>query len=100
MGIRKFFSDMASRDNYDEVMEYLAVTETQHAPRFEFDNAPDELRELIALAETPRSAERSKWLNDYAEKCWAVPDGEAEVILAAEHLNAIRYVNRYMRSAN
>ena len=68
MGIRSFFSNMVSRDNYDEVMDYLAVTETQHAPRFEFDNAPDELRELIAVAQTPRSPQRSKWLNEYATK--------------------------------
>ena len=76
MGVRKFISNMIARDNYDEVMEYLAVTETQHAPMFEFDNAPEQLRELIAVAETPRSPERSQWLNDYADKSWALPDGE------------------------
>ena len=100
MGIKSIFSDMASRDNYDEVMEYLAVAETQHAPRFEFDDAPEQLRELIAVAETPRGPERSAWLNDYAAKSWQVPDGEAEVLLAEDHLNAIRYVNRYLRKAN
>jgi lipopolysaccharide/colanic/teichoic acid biosynthesis glycosyltransferase len=81
-------------------MEYLAVAETQHAPRFDFDNAPEQLRELIEVAETPRGPERSKWLNDYAEKSWAVPDGEAEVLFAQDHLNAIRHLNRYLRSAN
>ena len=81
-------------------MEYLSVTETQHAPRFEFDDAPDALRELITVAETPRGPERSQWLNDYAEKSWEVPDGEAEVLLAKDHLNAIRYLNRYLRQAN
>ena len=100
MGARTFFNDMIARDNYDEVMEYLAVTETQHAPRFEFDDAPAQLRELIEVAKTPRCPERSKWLNDYAEKSWQVPDGEAEVLLAKDHLNAIRYLNRYLRSAN
>ena len=85
MGLRSFFSDMIARDNYDEVMEYLAVTETQHAPRFEFDHAPEQLRELIKVAETPRGPERSQWLNDFAEKTWEVPDGEAEVLLAKEH---------------
>ena len=100
MSIRSFLSRIIARDNYDEVMEYLAVTETQHAPRFEFDDAPDQLRELIEVAETPRGPERSKWLNDYAEKSWSVPDGEAEVLLAEDHLNAIRYLNRYLRSAN
>ena len=48
MGIKAYFDDLASRDNYDEVMEYLAVAETKHAPRFEFDDAPEQLRELIA----------------------------------------------------
>ena len=100
MGLKSYFNTWASRDNYDEVMEYLAVSEPQHAPRFEFDHAPEQLRELIAVAETPRSPERSAWLNDYAEKSWAVPDGEAEVLLAVDHLNTIRYVNRYLRKAN
>ncbi len=100
MGIRSFISKMIARDNYDEVMEYLAVTETQHAPRFEFDDAPEQLREMIAVAETPRCPERSKWLNDFAEKSWALPDGEVEVLLSKDHLNAIRYLNRYLREAN
>ena len=100
MGLRARLSAMASRDNYDEVMEYLAVTETRHAPRFEFDDAPGELRELIEVAETPRSPERSKWLNDFTHKSWSVPDGEAEVLLAEDHLNAIRYLNRYLRKVN
>jgi len=100
MGIKNVFNDLASRDNYDEVMEYLTVAETQHAPRFEFDDAPEQLRELIAVAETPRGPERSAWLNDYAEKSWQVPDGEAEVLLAKDHLNAIRYVIGYLRMAN
>ena len=100
MGLRSFFSNMIARDNYDEVMEYLAVKETQHAPRFEFDQAPEQLRELIAVAETPRSPERSKWLNDFAEKTWAVPDGEATVLFSKGHLNAIRFLNQYLREAN
>lgn len=100
MGIRTFFSSLASRDNYDEVVKYLAVTETQHAPMFEFDRAPSELKELIEVAETPRGPERSKWLNDFAEKTWAVPDGEAKVLLSKEHLNAVRHLNQYLRKAN
>lgn len=100
MGLRKRFSDWASRDNYEEVMEYLAAYETRHAPRFEFTDAPPILRELIEVAETPRGLERSKWLNEFAEKSWKVPDGEAEVLLAKDHLNAVRHLNRYLRSAN
>ena len=100
MGMKSFFNEMVARDNYAEVMEYLAVEETQHAPRFEFEDAPEQLKELIAVAETPRSPERSQWLNDYAAQSWSVSDGEAEVLLAEDHLNAIRYVNRYFRSAN
>ena len=100
MGIRSFFNKMIARDNYDEVMEYLAVEETQHAPRFKFDEAPEQLRELISVAETDRGEERSKWLNDYAKNSWSVPDGEAEVLFAEEHLNAFRNLNQYLRSAN
>lgn len=100
MGIRKYFSDLISRDNYEEVMEYLAAYEPRHAPRFEFDDAPEQLHELIEVAKTPRGPERSRWLNEYAEKSWAVPDGEAEVLLAVDHLNAIRHLNRYLCKAN
>ena len=100
MGLRSFFSDMIARDNYDEVMEYLAVTETQHAPMFEFDHAPEQLRELIEIAQTPRGPERSQWLNDFADKAGALPDGEAEVLLAKDHLNAVRHLNSFLRSAN
>ena len=100
MGNWRIFGNLASRDNYDEVMEYLAVTETRHAPRFEFDNAPAELRELIQVAEQERGPERSKWLNEYSAKSWAVPDGEAEVLLAQDHLNAVRHLNQFLREAN
>ena len=100
MGLRANLSNLASRDNYEEVMKYLAAYETRHAPRFEFKDAPDELCELIEMAETPRGPERSKWLNEYAEKSWSVPDGEAEIILAKDHLNAVRFLNSYLRSAN
>ena len=81
-------------------MEYLSRTEPQHAPKFDLVNAPLELQELIRMAYMPRGEERSKWLNDFAAKTWAVPDGEAELLLAEDHLNAIRYVNRYLRKAN
>ena len=100
MGLRKYISDMIACDNYEEVMEYLTSYEPRHAPKFDFDEAPEQLRELIEVAETPRGPERSKWLNEYAEKTWSVPNGEAEVLLAEEHLNAIRHLNRYLRDAN
>ena len=100
MGLRERMSKWTSRDNYDEVMEYLSSYETKHAPLFDFEHAPVELRELIAYAFQPRSEERSKWLNDFSANTWSVPDGEAKVLLAEDHLNAIRYVNRYMREAN
>ena len=100
MGIRSFINEITSHDNYEEVMEYLAVSETQHAPRFDFDDAPEELREVIEVGKRPRGPERSKWLNDFAAKTWQVPDGEANVLFAEDHLNAIRYLNRYLRKAN
>ena len=100
MGLRERLSIWASRDNYDEVMEYLSVDETKHAPVFDYEHAPDELRDLISHAFLPRSEERSKWLNEFSADSWSVPDGEAKVLLAENHLNAIRYVNRYMRKAN
>ena len=51
MGRRSIFKSLSSRDNYDEVMQYLAVMETRHAPRFDFEDAPPELRELMEMAE-------------------------------------------------
>ena len=94
--IRKWMS----RDNYEEVMEYLSLDEPKHAPVFDFEHAPDELVDLIAHCLEPRGEERSKWLNDYAAQTWSIPDGEAKVLFAEDHLNAIRYVNRYLRRAN
>ena len=100
MSIMSFYRNMISRDSYDEVMEYLKVVEPQYAPKFDLDSAPAELKELVEVAKTPRSPERSKWLSDFAEKSWSVADGEAEILLNKEHLNAIRYLNRYLRKAN
>ena len=100
MSIRSFYRNIISRDSYDEVIEYLKVAETQYSPKFDFDSAPEELKELIEMAKTPRSPERAKWLSDFAKKTWSVADGEAEVLLNEDHLNAIRYLNRYMRKAN
>ena len=94
------FKSLTYRENYEAAMEYLSMTEPQHAPKFDLVNAPLELQELIRVAYMPRGEERSKWLNDYAAKTWAVPDGEAEILLAEDHLNAIRYVNRYLRKSN
>lgn len=88
------------REDYAEAMEYLANRETKHAPKFDLVNAPIELQELIGKAYMPRGEERSKWLNDFVERCWSVPDGEAELLLGEDHLNGIRYVNRYLRKAN
>ena len=34
----------------------------------------------LGIREGARSAERSQWLNDYADKSWALPDGESEVL--------------------
>lgn len=88
------------REDFDSAMEYLASDETKYAPEFNLVEAPQELQELMRWAYLPRSEKRSKFLNDYVESSWAKPDGEAEVLLAKDHLNAIRYVNRYLRKAN
>lgn len=100
MVLKKVINEIIGRDDYEQAIKYLAAEEPRHAPRFAFDEAPEELRELIAVAKTPRSPERSKWLDEFAEKSWNVPDGEAEVLLAQDHMNAIRYLNRYLRDAN
>jgi hypothetical protein len=95
-----FFKNLTYRENYEAAIEYLSSVEPKHSPTFDMVNAPLELQELLKVAYMPRSEERSKWLNDFVKECWAVPDGEAEVLLAEDHLNAIRYVNRYLRKAN
>ena len=95
-----FFKALTYRENYEAALEYLVSSETKHAPKFDLVNAPVALQELMSMAYMPRSEERSKWLNDFVKRCWEVPDGEAEVLLAEDHLNAIRYVNRYLRKAN
>ncbi len=97
---KEFYNGKSRRYNYDKMMKHLIVSETRHAPTFDFDHAPDELQELIQVAKQPRGPERSKWLNDFAANSWKVPDGEANVLFAEDHLNAIRYLNRYLREAN
>lgn len=97
MGLIKSF---IYRENFDSAMAYLASTETKYAPKFNMVAAPVVLQELMTMAYMPRSEERSKWLNDFVERCWSVPDGEAEVLLAEDHLNAIRHLNEYLRKAN
>ena len=59
MGLRERLSIWASRDNYDDVMEYLSSYETKHAPVFDFEHAPIELCELIAHAFQPRGEEHT-----------------------------------------
>lgn len=100
MSIKSFYKSMIGRDNYDEVMEYLKVAEPQYAPKFDLESAPDDLKELIRVARTPRSPERTKWLKDFVAKSWEAPDGEAELLLSEDHLNAIRYLNQYLRKTN
>lgn len=92
--------NLTYREDFDQVMEYLSKTETKYAPKFNMVAAPQELRDLMYWAYKPRSEERSRYLNAFVKWSWSVPDGEAEVLLPEDHLNAIRYINRYLRTAN
>lgn len=86
--------------DYERLGAMIAASETLYAPLFDLNQAPEELQELIEVCKRPRGPERSQWLNDYVVKSWSVPDGEAEVLVSAEHLNDTRYINRYLRQAN
>ncbi|MBQ6770724.1 MAG: sugar transferase [Bacteroidales bacterium] len=86
--------------DYERLVAMIAHSETRHAPKFDVSQAPAELQEVIAVCKQPRGPERSQWLNDYVVKSWSVSDGEAEVLVSAEHLNKTRYINRYLRQAN
>ena len=88
------------REDYEAVMKYLTLTESKYAPEFNLVEAPAELQELFYWAYMPRSEQRSAFLNDFVERTWEKPDGEAEVLLAKDHLNALRYINRHLREAN
>lgn len=94
------FKKLTYREDIDAVTKYLANRELEHAPEFHILDAPVELQELLYWAYMPRGEQRSKFLNDFVTRSWAQPDHEAEVLLAEDHLNAIRYVNRYLRKAN
>ena len=95
-----FLKDLIYREDYDTAMAYLAEEETKHAPQLDLVDAPLELQELMQVAYMPRGEERSKWLNDFSKRSCVQPDGEAEVLLPETHLNAIRYLNRYLRECN
>ena len=88
------------REDNEAVARYLAARELVHAPEFNLLEAPQALQELMYWAYMPRGEERSKFLNEFAARSWEVPDGEAEVLFAKDHRNAVRYVNRYLREAN
>lgn len=92
--------ELMYREDLETVMRYLVIKEPKHAPKFNLLEAPKELQELMYWAYMPRGEQRSKFLNDFAKRSWEVLDGEAEVLFAEDHLNAIRYVNRYLRKAN
>ena len=94
------FKNFAYYEDSEAVARYLAIRELKHAPEFNLVEAPEELQELMYWAYKPRGEERSKFLNEFAARTWEVPDGECEVLFAKEHLNAVRYVNRYLREAN
>lgn len=94
------FKNLTYNEDNDSVARYLAARELKHAPEFNMAEAPKELQELMYWAYMPRGEERSKFLNEFAARTWEVPDGECEVLFAKEHLNAVRYVNRYLREAN
>ena len=94
------FRSWTYREDYDVAMRYLTVTEPKYAPEFNMVEAPTELQELMYWAYMPRSERRSKFLNDFVERNWEKPDGEVEVLLAKDHLNATRFMNRYLREAN
>ena len=94
------FKNLTYREDNEAVARYLSARELKHAPDFNLVDAPQELQDLMYWAYKPRGEERSKFLNEYAERTWAVPDGECEVLFAKEHLNVVRYVNRYLREAN
>ena len=100
MGVKSFYKHLISRDNYDEVMEYLKVAEPRYAPQFDDESVQKEVKELLEVAKKPRSKERSEWLNECARRSWAVPDGECSFLFAEDHLNSIRHLNQYLRKAN
>lgn len=98
MGV--FFNNYKRRYDYEKVVAKEARLETRHAPHFDVSQASPELQEVLEVCQRPRGPERSQWLNDYVVKSWSVPDGEAELLVSAEHLNNTRYINRYLREAN
>lgn len=96
----RLFKDFTYSEDNEAVARYLAIRELKHAPEFNMTEAPEALQELMLWCYMPRGEERSKFLNEFAARSWEVPDGECEVLFAKEHLNVIRYVNRYLREAN
>lgn len=94
------FKNLTYRENYETAMRYLRVDETKHAPKFDMSSAPPELQELMSIVNSPLGEERYQKMTEYVNKSWSVPDGEAEVLLAEESLNVLRYVNRHLRRAN
>lgn len=88
------------KEDYDELMEYLRSEESSHAPAFDIAKAPKDLQDLYRVVQEPFSDERTAYLTAFSERCWSIPDGEAEVMLPPDYLNKLHYVNRVLRAAN
>ena len=95
------FKKLTYREDYESAMRYLRKDETKHAPEFDMSSAPADLQELMHIAEDePLGEERYQKMVEFRDRSWSVPDGEAEVLLAEESLNILRYVNRHLRKCN
>ena len=96
-----FFSAAPPNDSdFEKIIDDVAWEETHHAPAFDFDHVSGDLKKVIDILELPEGEEREQKLADCSKELWSVPDGESDLLLAESTLNKLRYINRYMRSAN
>ena len=80
------FKQLTYREDSDVVAKFLANTVLKYAPEFNMVEAPAELQELVYWAYMPQGEQRNRYYEEFVERNWAKPDGEAEVLAPKEEM--------------
>lgn len=98
--IDRYLAAVLEKDNYDKAVDELSKNSSSRTPKCLSLDLPKEVQDLLDLIKSPRSQARHDKIKQIAFETWCSPDGTAKYVMAYDHLNAIRYVNRYLAEVN
>ncbi len=96
----RYLAAILEKDNYARAIDEISKNEQKRGAECIIQNLPTEIQNLMALIKSPRSQARHDKIKQIAFETWCSPDGTAKYVMAYDHLNAIRYVNRYLAEVN